>query len=209
MEELWNAITHGIGAVLALAGLVVLVVSASFYGNVWHIVSFSIYGATLLLLYLASTLYHSFQKEKVKYVFKIIDHSAIYLFIAGTYTPFTLVLLHGVWGWSIFATIWALAVAGIVFKIFFVKKFKILSTLCYVGMGWFVLIAVKPLIASLPTVGLYWLVLGGLFYTVGTVFYLWRRLPYHHTVWHLFVMAGSAAHFIVVLLYVLPVPVAA
>ncbi|MDU4962548.1 MAG: hemolysin III family protein [Sporomusaceae bacterium] len=207
MEEKWNAITHGAGAVLALAGLVVLIVAASLQGNVWHIVSFSIYGVSLFLLYLASTLYHSFSNERVKHIFKIIDHSAIYLLIAGTYTPFSLVLLHGKLGWILFGVIWSLAVCGILLKIFFIKRFRLLSTFCYLIMGWLILAAVKPLTAALSTAGFGWLLAGGILYSAGSIFYLWRRLPYNHAIWHLFVLAGSVAHFIVVLYYVLPVPV--
>jgi hemolysin III len=208
MEERLNAVTHGIGASLALAGLSALVVSAYLYGSVWHLVSFSIYGVSLVLLYLASTLYHSFTDKKLKYIFKIIDHSAIYLLIAGTYTPFTLVLLHGILGWTIFGVVWGLAVVGVVFKIFFVKRFKVLSTICYLIMGWLMIVCIKPLVAALPTFGLYWLIAGGLFYTVGAFFYLYR-FPYNHAVWHLFVIAGSFSHFITVLYYVLPVQVTA
>jgi len=205
MEEVMNAVTHGIGTLLAVAGLVLLTVFAYLYGEIWHIVSFSIYGTTLVLLYLASTLYHSFTNERLKYIFKILDHSAIYLLIAGTYTPFTLVPLHGVLGWTVFGLVWGLAVLGIVLKIFFVGRFKVISTLCYILMGWFIIIAIKPLIATVPTLGIMWLVIGGLFYTLGTIFYLWHKLPYNHAIWHLFVLAGSISHFIAVFFYVLPI----
>jgi hemolysin III len=167
-------------------------------------VSFSIYGISLFLLYLASTLYHSFTNEKLKYIFKIFDHAAIYLLIAGTYTPFTLVLLHGTLGWIVFSVIWGLALIGIMFQVFFVKRFKVLSTLCYLFMGWLIVVCIKPLAAALPVMGLSWLIIGGLFYTVGAVFYLWKRLPYNHAIWHLFVIAGSASHFITVSYYILP-----
>jgi hemolysin III len=209
MEEKLNAITHGAGAILALAGLVILTVAACLHGSVWHIVSFSVYGASLFLLYLASTLYHSFSNEKLKHIFKIFDHSAIYLLIAGTYTPFALILLHGKIGWIIFSVIWGLAALGIVLKIFFVKRFKLLSTLCYLFMGWLLLVVIKPILTALPTAGFGWLLAGGIFYTAGSAFYLWRRLPYHHAIWHLFVLAGSFSHFISVLYYVLPIPVPA
>lgn len=207
LEEIVNAVTHGIGACLALFGLGVLTVAAYVYGGAWHIVSFVIYGVSLVLLYLASTLYHSFTNLKVKYVFKIIDHAAIYLLIAGTYTPFTLVPLHGVIGWTIFSVIWALALLGIILKIFFVKRFKVLSTLCYIVMGWAAVVMIKPLLATLAVEGLYWLIGGGILYTVGALFYLARRLPFNHAIWHLFVMAGSAAHFFVVFKYILPIAV--
>ncbi|MBP2626524.1 MAG: channel protein, hemolysin family [Firmicutes bacterium] len=205
MEEIMNAVTHGIGTLLAVAGLVLLTVFAYLYGEVWHILSFSIYGTTLVLLYLASTLYHSFTNERLKYIFKILDHSAIYLLIAGTYTPFTLVPLHGVLGWTVFGLVWGFAVLGIVLKVFFVGRFKFISTLCYLFMGWFIIIAIKPLIATVATLGIMWLLIGGLFYTLGSVFYLWNKLPYNHAIWHLFVLAGSISHFIAVFFYVLPI----
>jgi len=205
MEEVMNAVTHGIGTLLAVAGLVLLTVFAYLYGEIWHIISFSIYGTTLVLLYLASTLYHSFTNERLKYIFKILDHSAIYLLIAGTYTPFTLVPLHGVLGWTVFGLVWGLAVLGIVLKVFFVGRFKVISTLCYILMGWFIIIAIKPLLATVATPGIIWLIVGGLFYTLGSVFYLWHKLPYNHAIWHLFVLAGSISHFIAVFFYVLPI----
>jgi len=206
MEEVMNAVTHGIGTLLAVAGLVLLTVFAYQLGEIWHIVSFSIYGTTLVLLYLASTLYHSFTNERVKHIFKILDHSAIYLLIAGTYTPFTLVPLHGTLGWTVFGLVWGLAILGIVLKVFFVGRFKIISTMCYILMGWFIVIAIKPLIATVAPEGIMWLVIGGLFYTLGSVFYLWKVIPYNHAIWHLFVLAGSISHFIAVFFYVLPIP---
>ncbi|SFL77544.1 PAQR family membrane homeostasis protein TrhA [Pelosinus propionicus] len=206
MEEVMNAVTHGIGTLLAVAGLVLLTVLAYLHGDIWHIVSFSIYGTTLVLLYLASTLYHSFTNEKIKRIFKILDHSAIYLLIAGTYTPFTLVPLHGVLGWTVFGVVWGLAMIGIVLKIFFAGRFNIISTLCYLGMGWFIVFAIKPLIETVPALGMTWLLVGGLFYTLGSIFYLWKKIPYNHAIWHLFVLAGSISHFIAVFFYILPVP---
>ncbi len=205
MEEVMNAVTHGIGTLLAIVGLVMLTVFAYLYGEIWHILSFSIYGISLVLLYLASTLYHSFTDERLKYRFKILDHSAIYLLIAGTYTPFTLVPLHGELGWTVFSIVWGLAIVGIILKVFFVGRFKVISTMCYILMGWLILLAIKPLIATVETSGVMWLIIGGLFYTFGTVFYLWNRLPYNHAIWHLFVLAGSISHFIAVFFYVLPI----
>ena len=205
MEEVMNAVTHGIGALLAVIGLVFLTVFAYLYGEIWHVLSFSIYGTTLVLLYLASTLYHSFTNERLKYQFKILDHSAIYLLIAGTYTPFTLVPLHGVLGWTIFGIVWGLAMLGILLKVFFVGRFKVVSTLCYILMGWLIVLAIKPLVATVAASGIIWLIAGGLFYTLGTVFYLWNKLPYNHAIWHLFVLAGSVSHFIAVFFYVLPI----
>lgn len=207
MEERLNAVTHGIGAVLAFVGLVVLIMSSYLYGGIWHIVSFSVYGVSLVMLYLASTLYHSFNDERRKYIFKIIDHAAIYLLIAGTYTPFMLVPLHGSLGWSVLGLIWGLALIGIVFQVFFVKRFKIVSTICYILMGWFIVTCIKPLVAALPLAGIWWLIAGGLFYTVGAIFYVARLIPYNHAIWHLFVLGGSAAHFVAIFCYVLPIPV--
>lgn len=207
LEEILNAVSHGIGALLALIGLAALIVASYLYGGFWHRISFSIYGCSLLLLYLASTLYHSFRNAKIKYVFKICDHAAIYLLIAGTYTPFALVILHGILGWTVFGIIWGLALLGVTQQIFFVKRFKLFSTICYIGMGWLVIAFIKPLIAVFPLAGLCWLVAGGLLYTIGAFFYLFRRLPFNHTVWHFFVLAGSISHFITIYCFVLPIAV--
>lgn len=207
MDEILNAITHGVGALLGIIALIVLIVAAGAQGTAWHFVSASIYGATLFLLYLASTLYHGITNKKAKYIFKIFDHAAIYLLIAGTYTPFSLLLLKGALGWTVFGVIWGLAAIGVVLKIFFVNRFKIFSTICYIFMGWLALAFVKPLAAALPLTGLWWLITGGLLYTAGTVFYHYRRFPHNHAVWHLFVLAGSISHFITVLCYVLPLPI--
>ncbi|HMM20042.1 MAG TPA: hemolysin III family protein [Selenomonadales bacterium] len=204
MEERLNAVTHGIGTLLALAGLIILLVSSLLHGDMWHLVSSSIYGTSLVLLYLASTLYHSFSNERLKYIFKIFDHAAIYLLIAGTYTPFTLVLFRGALGWTVFGVVWGLALIGVIFQFFFVNRFKILSTICYIIMGWLMLLLIKPLVAALPSTGLCWLIGGGVLYTVGALFYLYRRIPYNHAIWHLFVLAGSVAHFITVYCYILP-----
>ncbi len=203
-EEIANSITHGIGAGLSVAGLTLLVVFASIYGDVWRVVSFSIYGSTLILLYLASTLYHSFQNPRVKRVFKIIDHAAIYLLIAGTYTPILLVNMRGAWGWTLFVVIWGLTLAGIVLKIFFIHRFKKLSTVIYVLMGWLCIVAIKEMIATIPPGGLAWLIAGGITYTLGVIFYVWHKLPYNHAIWHLFVLGGSICHFFAILFYVLP-----
>ena len=208
VEERVNALTHGVGAALAAAGLIFLVVSAYVYGGLWHVVSFSIYGASLVLLYLASTLYHSFQNEERKHRLRIFDHAAIYLLIAGTYTPFSLVVLHGLLGWTIFSIVWGLAAVGIIFQLFFVNRFKKTATLCYLFMGWLIVFFLQPLAAALAPEGLFWLAFGGVLYTVGAVFYLFKRIPYNHAVWHVFVMGGSAAHFIAVAQYVLPIAVA-
>ena len=202
-EEIVNAILHGIGAGLSIAALVVLVIFANQYGDVWHIISFSIFGATLIILYLASTLYHSFPKGKWKNILHVIDHSSIFLLIAGTYTPVTLTALRGPWGWSIFGVVWGIALLGIILKVFWMGKLKFLSVGLYVVMGWLIVIAVRPLIDSLNTISLIFLVAGGLCYTIGIVFYIWRRLKYSHGIWHLFVLAGSICHFFTVF-YLLP-----
>lgn len=203
-EETINAVTHGAGAVLGAAGLAVLVVLAALRGDAWHVVSCAIYGATLVLLFTSSTLYHSFRGPRVKHVFRVIDHSSIYLLIAGTYTPFLLVSLRGGWGWSLFGVVWGLALAGIAFQVFFVDRFRLAQTLIYLGMGWLVVVATRPLLTRVPLGGLLWLLAGGLFYSLGAVFYLWKKLPYHHGIWHLFVLAGSLCHYFAILLYVIP-----
>ncbi|WP_373232502.1 hemolysin III family protein [Cohnella sp.] len=202
-EEVVNAITHGIGTLLSIAGLVLLIVFASREGTAWHVVSFTIFGITMLLLYTASTLVHSFPEGKVKDLFETFDHSCIYLFIAGTYTPFLLVTLRSPLGWTMFGIVWGLAIAGVTFKAFFTKKFLVLSTLFYVMMGWLIVFMWNPLQELLMPGGLRLLMIGGLLYTLGSVFYIWRGFPYHHAVWHLFVVAGSVMHFFAILLYVL------
>jgi hemolysin III len=201
-EEVAHAVTHGAGAVLSVAGLVVLLVRAANLGDAWIITSVAIFGCTLVLLYLASTLYHSVPVGRAKQLLQKIDHAAIYLLIAGTYTPFVLVTLRGAWGWSLFGVVWGLALAGVAFKFRFAGRFNALSTAVYIAMGWLVLVAIKPLIAVLPAPGLAWLVAGGLCYSLGTIFYLWERLPYHHAIWHLWVIGGSVCHWAAVFRYV-------
>lgn len=203
-EEIANAITHGIGILLSIPALVLLIVFASKYGTVWHIVSFSIFGTTMLLLYLFSTLTHGITKRSVKDVFERLDHVGIFLLIAGTYTPYLLVTIRGALGWTIFGIIWGLAIAGIVFKMFFVKRLIKLSTLLYIFMGWLVLIVAKPIYDGIGFEGFMWMLVGGLFYTIGSVFYVWRKIPFHHAIWHTFVLLGSAAMYVSVLFYVLP-----
>ncbi len=205
-EELANSLTHGLGAVLSGAGLVLLVFKSAHYGDAWHIVSTAIFSASLVLLYSASTLYHSFRSERTKQVLQKFDHAAIFLLIAGTYTPFVLVTLRGPWGWSLFGVVWGLAIIGVTLKFWFAGRFRLASTLIYLAMGWLVLVAIKPLLATLPAGGIKLLLAGGLCYTGGAAFYLWKRQPYHHAVWHLFVLAGSACHWAAVFLYVVPAP---
>lgn len=204
-EEIVNAITHGIGALLSITALVFLVINAVHNGSAWHVVTFTIYGVSMLLLYLSSTLVHSFPEGKLKDLFEIFDHSAIYLFIAGTYTPFTLIVINGALGWTLLGIVWGIAIAGIVFKSFFTKKFMYISTVLYVVMGWLIVIGWQPLTATLPTAGIVLLVAGGLLYTIGAIFYVWRGFTFHHAVWHLFVLAGSVTHFFSVLFYVTPI----
>lgn len=200
--ERLNSISHLIGAAGALAGLSVLVVLAARQGDPWKIVSFSIYGVTLLMLYVVSTLYHSL-RGKPKAIFRKLDHFSIYLLIAGTYTPFTLVTLRGAWGWSLFGIIWGLAVIGIVIDALPSKGHRILPVVIYLLMGWSCLAAIRPLLRVLPIAGFMWLLAGGLFYTVGVIFFaLDARVRHFHGVWHLFVLAGSLSHFCAVLFYV-------
>lgn len=203
-EELANSLTHGLGALLGVAGLVLLVVTSAQHGDAWHVTSTAIFGTTLVLLYTASTLYHSIPGERRKHLLRKFDHAAIFLLIAGTYTPFMLVTLRGPWGWSLFGVVWGLAATGVALKFWFAGRFRLASTLIYLGMGWLVMIALKPLLAALPRAGFVWLVAGGACYSLGTIFYLWKRLPYHHAVWHLWVLAGSVCHWVAVYGYVVP-----
>ncbi|MBI5094028.1 MAG: hemolysin III family protein [Candidatus Hydrogenedentes bacterium] len=203
-EEVANSVTHGIGTALSIAGLVFLVVWASATHDAYKIVSLTAFGASMVALYLASTLYHSFSAPKVKHFFRILDHASIYLLIAGSYTPFALVSIRGPWGWTIFGVVWGIALVGVCFKMFFVAHFSALSTILYLGMGWMALIAAKPILMSVPMGGIGLLAAGGIMYTVGVAFYAWNSLPYNHAVWHLFVMAGTAFHFIAVSEFVLP-----
>jgi hemolysin III len=201
--ERFNSISHLVGATLALAALVVLVVFASLQGDPWKIVSFSVYGATLFLLYTLSTLYHSL-RGRAKLIFQKLDHGAIYLLIAGSYTPFTLVTMRGPWSWSLFGVVWGLAIVGITLDSLHRNGPRVYQMIIYLLMGWLVLIALYPLIQNLPTGGLAWLVIGGLCYTGGMVFYaLDEKLNHAHGIWHLFVLAGSVSHFLAILLYVL------
>ena len=196
IEEIFHSITHGIGVVLAVAGLMVLVVLAARRGDAWRIVSFSVYGGSLTLLYLASTLYHSFQDERLKRFFRHFDHLSIFLLIAGTYTPVTLISLRGVWGWTLFALIWVFAAAGIVYELLFLGRSKWISVTIYLAMGWLAVVAVKPMLTMVPRGLFWWLLAGGLCYTAGVLFYVRKEMRYHHVLWHLFVLFGSACHFL-------------
>ncbi len=207
-EELANSLTHGLGLALSITGLAVLVTLAALRGSAWHVVSCAVYGSSMVILYGASTMYHSIPATvaggRAKQILRVADHSAIYLLIAGSYTPFTLVSLRGAWGWTLFGLVWGLALAGIVFKMFFTGRFAVVSTLIYLAMGWLVLIAWKPVFAAVPAGGIAWLGASGLAYTAGVVFFAMERLRFSHAVWHAFVLAGSVCHYCAVFFYVLP-----
>lgn len=197
-EEIVHAITHGIGAVFSIAALIILTVMAAMHGNAWHIVSFTLFGSTMLILYLSSTIVHALPEGRWKRVFEIFDHSSIYFFIAGTYTPFLFLAVKGAIGWTLFGIVWGLALIGTVFKCFFVNRFLYTSTMIYVVMGWLIVFAWKPLVSALSQEGVVYLVSGGILYTVGAIFYVWRGFKFHHAVWHMFVLGGSVAHFFAV-----------
>ena len=202
-EEIANSITHGIGAAFSVAGLVILVVTAALRGTVWHIVSCAVFGVSLVLLYLSSTLYHALTARRAKRVFRILDHASIYLLIAGSYTPFELVTLRGAWGWSLFGVVWSLAVAGIIFQSVALGRWPGFSTGVYILMGWVAVDAFRPLLHALPWPGFLWLLAGGVAYTAGVIFFA-ASSKFAHTVWHFFVLAGSVCHFCAVYFYVLP-----
>jgi hemolysin III len=202
-DILANAITHGIGAVFAVAGAVYLI-SASTRGTVWLVVSCSVFSGTLVLVYICSTLYHSLVRTRARHVLQVLDHSSIYLLIAGTYTPFTLIALRGSLGWFIFGFVWSLAIAGVVFKSFAVARFAVASAVVYLFQGWFIVFAVRPLLHAIGWHGMIWLGAGGLAYTLGIVFFALDRLRYFHAAWHVFVLAGSVAHYFAILFYVVP-----
>jgi len=203
-QEIANAISHGLGAVFSIIALIVLVVMASVHGNAWNVVSVTIYASTMLLLYVCSTLLHSLPPGRAKNVFEILDHASIYSFIAGTYTPILISVVRGWQGWTLLCVVWLIAAAGTVFKVFYVSEFLVLSTIAYILIGCMAFIVFGRLIQALPLPGILYLFGGGLFYIVGTIFYLWKKITYHHAIWHLFVLAGSICHFILILVYVLP-----
>jgi len=203
-EEKLNIISHAIGFVLSIIALILLVIDATAFGNVWNTVSVSIFGVSLILLYAASTLYHSAQGEEIRYRLKIFDHSAIYILIAGTYTPFALITLNGIDGWVIFGVSWGMALIGIILKLFFTGKFNSISTLMYILMGWMIVFAINPLMDSLPLDGIYWLIAGGVSYTIGAVIYSIEKIKFNHAIFHVFVLLGSFCHFYSVYFYVLP-----
>ncbi len=206
-EEIANSITHGIGVLFSIVALTLMIVLAAIYGTVWHVVSVAIYGTTLVLLYTSSTLYHALMHTRAKKVFKIFDHASIYLLIAGTYTPFTLLILRqdGMIGWIIFGAIWFLAILGIVLSTIFIERFRVLKTILYILMGWMIVIAMPNIVKILNMTNcinaVYLLIAGGILYTVGTIFYLFKNIKYFHSIWHLFVLAGTVCHFISVMIY--------
>jgi hemolysin III len=198
-EEMANVLTHGAGALASAVGAAVLLTVAAVQGDPWKVVSSAVFGATLVLLYAASTLYHAARTPRARARLKVLDHCAIYLLIAGSYTPFALVGLRGGWGWTLFGVAWGLAAAGTVFKLFFTGRFPRLSTATYIAMGWLAVVAIVPMVQRLPAATLAWMVAGGVVYTAGTLFYHSRRIPYAHAIWHAFVIGGSACHFAAVL----------
>jgi hemolysin III len=204
IEEKINIISHAVGFILSMVALVLLVRHATWHGDVWHIVSFSIFGASLIILYAASSFYHSAKKSEIRNRLNIIDHASIYVLIAGTYTPFTLVTLKGTIGWVIFGISWGLALTGIILKLFFTGKYNLMSTIMYVLMGWVIVFAIKPLINNLPLAGLLWLVAGGISYTIGAILYGIKKIKFNHAIFHMFVLMGSFCHFMSVYFYVLP-----
>ena len=202
-EEVWHAITHGLGLALSIAGLVVLVVFSVLDGTVQGVVSSAIFGATLIILYGASTLYHAITHVGAKKILQQFDHASIYVLIAGTYTPITLITLEGAWGWIIFGVVWSVAFVGIFLKMFYPRRFETLSLVLYVLMGWMILIAIQPMLENMESGGLWLLLAGGLAYTFGVIFYVWDNLPFNHAIWHLFVLAGSVLHYFMILFYVI------
>ncbi len=205
-EEIANAVTHGVGLLLSIAALPILVVAAVERHDGLMVAAMCVFAATLIALYAASTVYHALPPSKAKQVFRVIDHAAIYLLIAGTYTPFTLGVLRGAWGWALFGVVWTLAVLGVFFKTTLGFKYPRVSTILYVAMGWMIVVALKPMLATIPMSGLMWLLAGGLCYTGGVAFYVWERQKFAHAAWHLCVLGGSVCHFVAVLLYALPAP---
>lgn len=198
-EEIFNSVSHGTGGLLAIGGTVVLIVFAAIYSNAWGVVSSAIYGASMIILYTMSTLYHAITNKKAKKFFRIMDHNTIFLLIAGTYTPITLVPLRGTVGWVLFGIVWGAAIIGIVFNSINLEKFKKISLVCYVAMGWVIIFAVKPMIHSVATISLVFLLMGGVLYTAGIVFYVIKKIKYFHSIWHLFTIAGTVFHYFAVL----------
>ncbi len=198
-EEIFNSISHGTGGLLAIAGTVVLIVFSAIYSDAWAVVASCIYGASLIILYTMSTLYHAISNPKAKKFFRIMDHNTIFFLIAGTYTPYTLVTLRGPIGWTLFGIVWGAAIIGIILNSIDLEKFKKISLVCYVLMGWVIIFAIKPMIKAMPSISLVFLLVGGIFYTVGIVFYVIKKIRYFHSIWHLFTVAGSIFHYFSIL----------
>ena len=205
-EEVAHALTHGIGAIAAIVALIFMLIWAISYGDLFHVASAIIYGSSLILMYLASTLYHAFPWPRLKAFFQQLDHAAIYILIAGTYTPFALVNLRGAWGWSLLAVVWGIAFIGVVLELAMRERKRWLSISLYVGLGWLAIVVIRPMIANVDVAGLWLLLAGGLAYTFGVIFYVWKSLRYHHAIWHVFVLIGSALHFFSIFYYVMPHP---
>ena len=203
-EERINISSHAIGFILSIVALILLVIHAYTHGNIWHVVSFGVFGTSLVILFAASTIYHSSKKPAIRRRMRIIDHASIYVLIAGTYTPYTLVTLNGSTGWVIFGISWGMALSGIILKLFFTGRYKTISTLMYIFMGWIIIFAIEPLIDNLSTNGLLWLVAGGLAYTLGAILYAIKKIKFNHAIFHLFVLIGAFCHFVSVYFYVLP-----
>ncbi|HEX5705786.1 MAG TPA: hemolysin III family protein [Pyrinomonadaceae bacterium] len=204
VEEMANCATHGVGLVLSLVGLVVLVTLAATRGGALHLASCVVYGASLVALYLSSTLYHGARTPRAKDIFRLFDHCCIYLLIAGTYTPFTLVTLRGAWGWTLFGLVWTFAAVGITCRLLFGERYRVVAVASYVMMGWLAVIAVKPIFEIVPVGALVWIAAGGLAYTAGVFFFACKRVPHNHAIWHVFVLCGSVCHYLAVMLYVIP-----
>lgn len=202
-EEIFSSVSHGVGACLSIAGTVVLLVFSVIYGNALAVVSSAIYGASLIILYTMSTLYHSFTNEKLKHFFQIMDHNTIFLLIAGTYTPITLYILGGVTGWILFSVVWVASIIGITLNSINMEKAKLPSLICYIATGWVIIFAIKPLIAKVPFLSALFLVLGGVIYTVGVVFYVIKKVKYFHPIWHIFTVLGSALHYFSILIAII------
>ncbi len=194
-EEIAASVSHGVGAGFAAVGMILLIVLAVMYGDTWQIVAFSIYGASLFFLYCASTLYHGIQRPRLKRSFRVMDHVGIYLLIAGTYTPFLLVTMRDTMGWTLLAIIWCMALAGIIWKIFFLGRLEILATMFYILMGCLAIVGIRKMLVSIPPTGVMLLAIGGAVYILGVIFYAWEKIPYNHVIWHFFVLGGSALHF--------------
>lgn len=202
-EEIFNSVTHGVGSLLSIAGTVVLIVCSAIYSDAWGIVSSCIFGASLIILYTMSTLYHALTNEKAKKFFRIMDHDTIFILIAGTYTPYTLVNLRGSVGWVLFGIIWGMAILGVIFNSINLEKFRKVSLVCSIIMGWTIIFAIKPMINALPKISLWFLLIGGIFYTIGIIFYVIKKIKYFHSIWHIFTIAGSVFHYFSILIAII------